>query len=64
MLENVRAFKDINEQSDLSREIKVLAEVEKIWILYDLDKSETLDFEEVELYLCEMAYPDLTMDKD
>ena len=38
-----------------------MSEVEKIWILYDLDENGTLDFEEIELYLKEMAYPNLDL---
>ena len=34
-----------------SMEIKILAEVEKIWINYDLDQNGTLEFNEVETYL-------------
>ena len=43
-------------KEDLAKEIKILAEVEKIWILYDIDNSERLDFNEVSLYLKEMAF--------
>ena len=45
----VSTFKD----SSISHQIKVIAEVEKIWILYDLDKSGMLDFEEIKAYLKE-----------
>ena len=38
-----------------------MSEVEKIWILYDLDENGTLDYEEIELYLKEMAYPNLDL---
>ena len=38
-----------------------MAETEKIWILYDQDDNGALDFEEVESYLKEMAYPHLTL---
>ena len=44
-----------------SLEIKVLAEVEKIWIIYDLDQSGTLEFKEICKYLKETAYPYLTL---
>lgn len=30
-------------ETPLSREIKILAEVEKIWILYDIDGSGKID---------------------
>ena len=48
-------------QTPFTKTVRVLAEVEKIWILYDLDKNGTLDFEEIELYLKEMAYPNLKL---
>ena len=51
----------LKNESPLAREIKILAEVEKIWILYDLDFNDSLDYEEVKLYLKEMAYPHLTL---
>ena len=45
---NSNVYSDFYEgESNLSHEIKILAEVEKIWILYDLDQNESLDFEEV-----------------
>ena len=36
-------------------QIKILAEVEKIWILYDLDGNDTLNFDELKIYLSEMS---------
>ena len=45
----------------LSLEIKVMCEVEKIWIIYDRDDNRTLDFEEVIDYLKERAYPHLSL---
>ena len=59
--ENYTTYRLDQEESSLAREIKVLAEVEKVWILYDLDYNDSLDFEEVTLYLTEMAYPHLTI---
>ena len=38
-------------ESDISIDIKIQAEVEKIWINYDLDRNGTLDFKEVCSYL-------------
>ena len=35
----------------ISHQIKVIAEVEKIWILYDLDNSGCLEFDEIKTYL-------------
>ena len=52
---------DMQKESELSREIKVLAEVEKIWILNDLDDSGKLDKSEIASYLRQMAYPRLEM---
>ena len=37
--------------SQFSQQVKVLAEVEKIWILYDLDDNDILDFDELKPYL-------------
>ena len=45
-------------------EIKAVAEVEKIWILYDLDNNGELDFIETKAYLKEMAYPYLSITDD
>ena len=45
----------------MSREIRIMAEVEKIWILYDLDDNKELDYEEIKMYLREMAYPHLEL---
>ena len=42
-------------------EIKAMSEVEKIWILYDLDCNGELDFLETKAYLKEMAYPYLSL---
>ena len=48
-------------QTPFTRTVRILAEVEKIWILYDLDENGTLDYDEIELYLKEMAYPNLDL---
>ena len=42
-------------ETDISREIKILSEVEKIWILHDVDKSGSLDFHEMTEYIQEMS---------
>ena len=34
-------------ESKTSRDIRIMAEVEKIWILYDLDANGELDYEEI-----------------
>ena len=47
-------------ETELSLEIKALAEVEKVWILYDLAKALVngeLDYHETRHYLEEMAFP-------
>ena len=38
-------------ETPLSREIKILAEVEKIWIIYDIDGSGKIDQSEISEYL-------------
>ena len=58
---NVFSFRHL---SAFSKEVKVLAEVEKIWILYDLDGNESLDFEEIQKYLEERAFPHLSLSED
>ena len=35
----------------------MLAEVEKIWIIYDIDDSGELELDEIEEYLKKMAFP-------
>ena len=40
-------------ESEWARFVRVQAEVEKIWLLYDLDDDGTLDYEEIVLYLGE-----------
>ena len=49
-------------ETELSRQIKVLAEVEKIWIIYDVDRNGTLELDEIKEYLKCMAFPALTME--
>ena len=35
----------------LAREIRILSEVEKIWITYDMDNDGSLDYQEISDYL-------------
>ena len=42
---------DLSKESQTSIDIKISAEVEKIWINYDLDKNGTLEVNEVHKYL-------------
>ena len=51
----------MQKESELSREIKVLAEVEKIWILYDVDGNGLIDKSEISEYLRHMAQPKLEL---
>ena len=52
---------DFAKESKISREIKVLSEIEKIWIIYDQDSNGSLDKEEIMDYLNQRAYPHLTL---
>ena len=64
--DNQNIFSEIDylKETKMAREIKVIAEVEKIWILYDLDENGELDYEEISHYLKEVAYPHLKMTQD
>ena len=44
-------------ETDISKEIRILAEVEKIWIIFDGDGNGTLDKEEIKDYIKFMAEP-------
>ena len=56
--------KNIKHESLLSKEIKVYAEVEKIWILFDSDNNGTIDKEEIQEYLQQMAYPKIEVKQE
>ena len=45
----------LSHETKISREIKILAEVEKIWIQYDMDNNGELDFDEISEYLTNRA---------
>ena len=51
----------LSKESDISKEIKVLAEVEKIWIMYDFDGDGTINRSELTDYLQKMAQPELEL---
>ena len=48
-------------ESKISRDIRIISEVEKIWIKYDLDDSRELDYTELSEYLRKTAYPHITL---
>ena len=48
-------------ETDLSKEIRILSEVEKIWIIFDGDNNGTLDREEIKGYIKFMAEPVLQL---
>ena len=56
-----RINKDM-EETKISREIRILAEVEKIWIIFDCDNSGYLEKKEIKLYLKFMSTPKLDID--
>jgi len=43
----------------VSHAIRLLSEVEKMWIAYNMSKEETLNFSAVSEYLNQTAYPDI-----
>ena len=51
--------------SKIARDIKIISEVEKIWILFDKENNGELDYSEIKQYLQEVAYTHLSLtDKD
>ena len=48
-------------ETEISREIRILSEVEKIWIIHDVDNSGSLERNEVEDYIRFMAGDSLTL---
>ena len=51
-------------ETDLSKEIRILSEVEKIWILFDIDQSSFIEKDECMLYLQQMTEPRLELSND
>ena len=51
-------------ETRIMREIRIIAEVEKIWIQYDLDENGFLDFDELSEYLMIVAIPHLKLTSD
>ena len=50
--------------SEFSQWVKVISEVEKVWLIYDLDENGDLDFEEISEYLKERAFPHLSLNDE
>ena len=48
-------------ETQVSKEIRILSEVEKIWIIFDVDDSGRLDKEEIQDYIKYMAGPSLKL---
>lgn len=46
-------------ETETSKDIKVLCEVEKIWIIYQVDKDGFLEYQEIEEYVKNMTQPPL-----
>ena len=44
-----------SEETDVSREIRILAEVEKIWIMFELDKDSKLQIDDIKDYVHAMT---------
>ena len=42
-------------ETEVSQSIRILSEVEKIWIVFDIDNNGTLDREEIRDYIKNMA---------
>ena len=51
-------------ESKMSQEIKIIAEIEKIWILYDGDQNGDLDLSEFKRYLYDNAFPKLSLSEE
>ena len=52
-----------DEHSQVSKDIKILAEVEKIWIVFDDDLNGRISYHELTKYLRETVYPQLRLDQ-
>ena len=50
-------MKNYDEHSQVSKDIKILAEVEKIWIVFDDDLNGRISYHELTKYLRETVYP-------
>ena len=50
-------------ETPISREIRILSEVEKIWIIYDIDGSGKIDQAEIADYLSQMVEPEMHLER-
>ena len=57
-------IKQTQKESGLSKEIKVLAEVEKIWIIWDIPRTGGICKDEIQEYLDQMSYPKLEINPE
>ena len=57
-------IKQTYKESGLSKEIKVLAEVEKIWIIWDVLPTRSISKDEIQEYLNQMSYPKLEINPE
>ena len=49
------------QESPIAFQIRIISEVEKIWITYDLNQDGMLDFDEISMYIQNEAYPHLVL---
>ena len=54
----------IEKNTQISYQIKLYAEVERIWLLYDIDENGFLDYDEVKLYLSEQGSAYLKLNEE
>ena len=54
----------LNKETSVSMQIKVLSEVEKMWIMYDKDGSGSVDYDEIVAYLNEISKQKLNLTND
>ena len=51
-------------ETKIATEIKVLSEVEKLWILYDLDNNQSLEYKEIRQYIQDVTDPVMILEED
>jgi hypothetical protein len=50
-------------ESDFTKFVRIQSEVEKIWLLYDVDDSGAIKFEDIVQYLDERAFPFIKLEQ-